>query len=531
MEIKRNLNDYVGSLNVSSAKKNLSYAILEGAYLHRDKKGKGTRTVKFQDGTKQRVDTYEGRIKAAAKILGSDYSGLNKIYSGVLESNQKYFSKNIKAKQKLENYISQYKLNSSEKGRLELSLSGKNPSTIPNHSYFSGLRKNIGKIAAIAAVSAATIFGAYYSDLSTSVSKDSKNVEIKSSEKIIVYSPTKKTYRIVELEESPKEEFVEENQTQIQKQVANETKVYSDVSVEPMEDFFGSEEEISKFDFTEKPFSLAKDLGKYIEHVNARNSQIIKGENGNDISVNPKHLANHVVNNFVPFANEVTNSDDLGYGYKRLENRKAGIGQGLKKAGNGFLKFISAGYLDYNCEAEKEKEGNQALRAFKGIYDIPAGSLKAITDTTDFVFGGLVNKTIGAGKNLVDGTVNSGVDLVNYSLALPYYSGKKLENAINSNDGECNQKVYEILTSFARFGGNVVLHEVPRNGKTIEIISKDGNKITLDKGKTGPLAELLTCAAVDTLGIVGVSGGFSSGSGSVIHSHNGGGWNGNPVGN
>ncbi len=95
---KQSIKNYVSELDLDARSKRELYTILNGGIyssLDRDYKKnnstKGTKTFYLDDGTKQRVDTYDGRLKAARYILGEDYNQ-EKIYSLLRNSNKKYAS-------------------------------------------------------------------------------------------------------------------------------------------------------------------------------------------------------------------------------------------------------------------------------------------------------------------------------------------------------------------------------------------------------------------------------------------------------
>lgn len=101
-------------LNLSDVRKQEVYDILEGAYAK--KIGKGSRTIKFDDGTKQEVYTYAGRIKAAAKIIGSENMDcFAKVYESFAEANSKYLTRNSSTKAKIEGFVRSYSANLEER--------------------------------------------------------------------------------------------------------------------------------------------------------------------------------------------------------------------------------------------------------------------------------------------------------------------------------------------------------------------------------------------------------------------------------
>lgn len=284
-------------------------------------------------------------------------------------------------------------------------------------------------------------------------------------------------------------------------------------------------EELPRFDFVKKSGYIEDTAKQYLDHVNARNPNVSK----DGISICPNRVGNHLVNNFVPLAEELSTADDLGYGHKILGERKTQVVEGLEKSWNGTTKLVSAGFWDGRTTEEKTDEGNQVLRTLKGVYDIPFGLTESVVSGLDFVAGGIVGKTITVGKELATGTVNSAVDLGNYSFAPIFWAGQELENSVFTSNGLINQRIYEISSVPLRFAGNVISHEAAQYGENIEIISKDDEAQKIKKGDVATF-ELASSLFFDGFGIANTFSG-SSGSGTSIHHGSGFDWgNGSNVG-
>lgn len=99
---KSKIKEYVCSLEIGADKKKQIYVALNGGIYAslKDKKGKGTKTIYFEDGTKQRVDTYEGRFKAVSKILGEDLDNSRELYRSIINGDygNKYRNNALKEK-------------------------------------------------------------------------------------------------------------------------------------------------------------------------------------------------------------------------------------------------------------------------------------------------------------------------------------------------------------------------------------------------------------------------------------------------
>ena len=103
---KSQIKDYVCSLDIEATKKKQIYIALNGGIYSslKEKKGKGTRTMYFEDGTKQNVNTYEGRFKAVSKILGDDLENSKELYGLIVtgdygtKSRNNYFKENAAKK-------------------------------------------------------------------------------------------------------------------------------------------------------------------------------------------------------------------------------------------------------------------------------------------------------------------------------------------------------------------------------------------------------------------------------------------------
>lgn len=250
----------------------------------------------------------------------------------------------------------------------------------------------------------------------------------------------------------------------------------------------------NKKEFSQR-YYVIKDLKKYVDHTNQRNAQIVEG----DISINPSHLIKQTGNNFVPLKDELTDFSSVGYSKEDFSNRTKGIKSGLKKLGNGLQKLVSLGFWDSRKEEEKTNEGNQVLRVLKSPYDIVLGTVQSAVNSVDYVAAGILGKTLNTTIDATRGVVGTVISTTNYVGALPFYPLDKAEELLQKNT--CSQKVYETVFSLARFGGNVLSHEVPERGKTIEIISNDGKKVVLEKGELGATLELITGLGLDSFAI------------------------------
>ena len=87
--------------------------------------------------------------------------------------------------------------------------------------------------------------------------------------------------------------------------------------------------------------------------------------------------------------------------------------------------------------------------------------------------------------------------------------------------------VYEAASTIMRFGGNVVLHEAPFDGKYIEVRNEKGEKVLINKGENGATLESLMAVLLDA-GVLssgsngGSDGGFDGGDGGPIGGNSGG---------
>ena len=238
---------------------------------------------------------------------------------------------------------------------------------------------------------------------------------------------------------------------------------------------------------------------QYMKHVNARNPQIIdedKDNIGEGISVDPRKLGTHIKYNFVPLGKEVTDCASLGYSQSDFSNRGKNVSSGLNRTGNGLTKLVSLGYWDNREEKAKKDEGNQFLRWGKSIYDIPFGVVQTGVNLIDYPAAGIFGKTLDTTLDLAGGLVNTTVDAGEYFVGVPFKATQSLER-IPFEKSNVSQRTYEGLSTVLRFGGNVVLHEVPQEGKYIQIIDRYGKETKIDKGETGATLELLSCIGLD----------------------------------
>lgn len=114
------IKDFVSELDADARTKRQLYIALNGGIYSslKDKRGEGTKTMYFDDGTKQEVGTYEGRFKAISKSLGDDYESSNKLYRLITENGYSSNSREAKLKERM---IQGYKL--PEKKDLEACVS------------------------------------------------------------------------------------------------------------------------------------------------------------------------------------------------------------------------------------------------------------------------------------------------------------------------------------------------------------------------------------------------------------------------
>lgn len=616
---KSKIKDYVCSLDIEATKKKQIYIALNGGIYSslKEKKGKGTRTMYFEDGTKQNVNTYEGRFKAVSKILGNDLDNSKELYGLIVtgdygtKSRNNYFKKTAaknylevkeikeSRKKNLEGEVlvgsakalikdgkvilgkSAYALNSSQtkpvenfgdQGNLQVDQTYSDPVSIgtiqntplPKKRSFL---KRVAIAAGMVAIGSALFFGNSCGDskkesnenhsskqeiVQTLVKSDKVQetslenkvfAEVSTLEKTketnekrnyyegLVQSEIEFSYKLNEFYGSENENEIsnEESCSNLEKLLEEEMPSTSEeispeyerhlqdyVSENASEAINNQTQEIqptSTNQNSSQKYCVIKDLQKYVDHTTARNAQIRDGE----LSINPLHLVKQTGNNFVPLAEELTDFSSLGYSNEDFSNRTKGVKSGFKKIGNGLQKLVSLGFWDSRKEEEKTNEGNQALRFLKSPYDVVVGAVQTVVNSADYITAGVLGKTLNTTIDATRGVVGTAVSATNYLGAVPFYPIDKSEELLHENT--CSQKVYETVFSLARFGGNVLSHEVPERGKTVEIISNDGKKVVLDKGEIGATLELLTGLGLDSFAISKLV----DGSGSSHSSGNGGG--------
>lgn len=636
-EYRSNIAEYVKELDVDASTKRKIYIALNGGIYNSLDKGyrenagtlKGSKTMYFEDGTKQRIDTYEGRIKAVSRLLGEDGEKIKDLY-GILSKNQnkKNYLINSLQEKLVKGYeqVSKNEDLNQEKKSLEKKLEGYDATSmvsekehieksegIHNKDKQKGVFKKIAIGAASLLVGATLLGKSVYNKIQNSYN----NKKDYSTNQIVQIDTQKdngnKPYSVVERTYSEKN--FPETKKNISKANGLEEKLFEEVAsesdsinqfldqaiekgindteriVNDLKDYVASEqyEEVQRitselkelekeylkiqaeesessvlnnsnlekvlkenpiqsteesvgknYDYSsqridnsfekqivvpekqieqKEKYSIGKDLKKYIEHTSKRNSQI----QNNSITINPSPFFVQTANNFSDMKEELTNYDSIGYSEKNISERNNGIKTGLKKIGNGLQKLVSLGFWDSREKEEKEKEGNQVLRVLKSPYDVVIGAGKTAIHSADHVVGGILEKTVDSAVAGVRGVVGSAVSATNYVGAIPFYALNGIEKQIH--DGNISQKTYEGIFSLARFGGNVISHEVPEKGKFIEVIANDGNKTIIDKGEIGATLELAFALGLDSVALKKITegSGNSSGNGNwVVPDKNGG---------
>ncbi|MCK5321295.1 hypothetical protein KAJ38_01840 [Candidatus Pacearchaeota archaeon] len=456
----------INRVNCDDKRKRLAEAVLDGAYLHREKGDrKGIRKVKIGGKFNQRVDTYDGRIKAASEILGLNYhpNEIENIYHDMLEKNP-YLLKKIKSKDKIKKFIS-------EQGELENIASKTTPNVVSNNktNRRSYIPKIIKTCIVAGLIGAAILYGP-----SCEKSKDTKDSQPKSNVQINQITVKNLSDYITQREDPT---ILEEPTKSLESQVSkSNTQILEPIIIEQK---------------AESP--TLNDWNKYVDHVIKRNPQIDKIEGKLNISADPNKFIHQIGKNYEPVLEDFGNvPKDIGFNKKKRESRVKRIGVGLKKAGKGLVKLCTLGFVDPNNETTKKKEGNQLVRLLKSPYDILSGTVEGVIAAADIPTAGIPGKSLDVLTNTFKGTINSAVNSISYPTAVLTKGIGKLENSVFKNDGKISKDTCVGLSIPPRFIGNVFNHEATNSGKTVYISEEE-----LDKGNTGAILEQLGSLGLD----------------------------------
>ncbi|MBC8435064.1 hypothetical protein H8D91_01025 [archaeon] len=533
---KRNIERYGTFLkNLDDDKKDLAVSILEGSY--RNGSAKGSRSYEGQ-----RVDTYEGRIKAVTEILGFSearhYKSLEKLMStnNYLKNtvSHKKDSEGVYRSEQVKDYISKLSEDVEQPVGIEKSLEGK-LEIVPNKKKGS-FGKKLALAAGLAIVAGTyLVSGCKAEKITTNVPEPtpiyqeiSKDTNAAPAEVIWAEVPKEVTPKIIIAPIKTKEKSVESSND------AGLVKIFSEepapaevvylIDTNSLEDVSQVIEELSEpvtlEPVTLEPVTLESVVeGKfYRKQVDARNFQSYDA--GSDkiddkVSMNPIHLKNGLGNEFSSWGEDLKDGEKIGY----VEGKTAKRLKSLKDA-------LFLGFTKENKEARKKH--NFLLRTIMAAYDVPQSLVKGAVALPDLVLGGLTEKVVydgigGGVKTLVNSTVHVG----NEVFAVPLDASQRFENWAFKNEGKVSMGVYEAASTIMRFGGNVVLHEAPFDGKYIEVRNEKGEKVLINKGENGATLESLMAVLLDA-GVLssgsngGSDGGFDGGDGGPIGGNSGG---------
>ena len=543
---KRNIERYGTFLkNLDDDKKDLAVSILEGSY--RNGSAKGSRSYEGQ-----RVDTYEGRIKAVTEILGFSearhYKSLEKLMStnNYLKNtvSHKKDSEGVYRSEQVKDYISKLSEDVEQPVGIEKSLEGK-LEIVPNKKKGS-FGKRIKEGLAIAAGVAIMTLPSYISGCGENPNSKKTYEPIKTIPVQEVVKNNNSVPIAVVREDIPRE-LISTNKvpekavapvvvslknpsvetSRFQKMITEEpapAEVVYLIDTNSLEDVSQVIEELSEpvtlEPVTLEPVTLESVVeGKfYRKQVDARNFQSYDA--GSDkiddkVSMNPIHLKNGLGNEFSSWGEDLKDGEKIGY----VEGKTAKRLKSLKDA-------LFLGFTKENKEARKKH--NFLLRTIMAAYDVPQSLVKGAVALPDLVLGGLTEKVVydgigGGVKTLVNSTVHVG----NEVFAVPLDASQRFENWAFKNEGKVSMGVYEAASTIMRFGGNVVLHEAPFDGKYIEVRNEKGEKVLINKGENGATLESLMAVLLDA-GVLssgsngGSDGGFDGGDGGPIGGNSGG---------
>ncbi len=262
--------------------------------------------------------------------------------------------------------------------------------------------------------------------------------------------------------------------------------------------------------------------GLYRMHVDFRNLNFrdTNGDSLDDkVSASPIYFGRALKNEGKDLTEAVLDTKNLGYAGKE-KSRVYGLGKALVSPVDSVLGFVSGGRWGLQKHTVKERnQDNFILGSIMSVYDGAQSIVKGAVDGADLVLGGLADKVVydvigGGAKTLV----NSTVDVGNFAFAVPLDASQRFENWAFKNKGKVSMETYELASTIMRFGGNVVLHEAPFDGKYVEVRNEAGEKVLINKGQTGATLESLMAVLLDA-GVL-----------SKIHSDGNGGKEGNSEG-
>jgi hypothetical protein len=241
--------------------------------------------------------------------------------------------------------------------------------------------------------------------------------------------------------------------------------------------------------------------GLYRTHVDFRNlnSRDTDGDSLDDrVSANPVYFGRALKNEGKDLTEAVLDTTDLGYAGKE-KSRLKNFGRALVSPVDSALGLVSGGRLGLHKDTrEARSEDNLLLGSIRSVYDGVQSISRGVVDGTDLVAGGLADKLVydvvgGSAKALVNSTVDAG----NFVFAVPLDASQRFENWAFKNKGKVSMETYELASTIMRFGGNVVLHEAPFDGKYVEVTNEAGEKVLINKGQTGATLESLMAVLLD----------------------------------
>lgn len=526
----------------SESKRILAHSILDGSY--RSGAGKGSRNYEGR-----RVDTYEGRIDAVTEILGlhseNDFNLLEKV---ILSNNylSKTRSKKIEGLSRadiLKTYIQNVSIKEIEKEKqnpvyayreaLGHAITSRN-NKIMRNVFATGLAASL-----MISTLGTSIFGCSKNKTISSVQPTNVAVsQVKGSFPVSVLYPRlespkdslcyrgvknkalKQEQNIVPMPELGKVVTVGKVSWHEIPETKRTTKLYYETSkAEPAkEELKVVQTETNKvIDAQIKPVGTN---GLYRMHVDFRNLQSRdKDKDGLDekVSASPVYFGKALKNEVVSFGEVVTDGKDLGYTQGKTGSRLKSLKDALK-----------LGFTKENKEARKEY--NPVLKTIMATYDGVQSIAKGAVDGADLVLGGLTDKVVydvigGGAKTLVNSTVDAG----NFVFAVPLDASQRFENWAFKNKGKVSMETYELASTIMRFGGNVVLHEAPFDGKFVEVKNEKGEKVLINKGGKGATAESIVAVLLDAGVLSQIHSGGNGGS-SKDGNSDGGSWSWNSSG-